>query len=153
MLHDPAFRLRVAVILLALLSSCSEASTGPQSRAVVARDESSGLEQRVTITPALPAAGDAVEIRSVITNTGTEPIMVSSRTCGLNYQGTLALLYPGGSAACGGFSTSGLLAPGESRTQSDFNRVDSPRGVYALRVGHAIQPELWAQLVVVVRGT
>lgn len=145
-------RRALAAALVASVASCSDAATGLSSGRGVARDEASGLEHRVTLIPSVPSAGGEVEIHSVITNRGTESVTVSSRICGLDYGGTLKLAFPNGSASCGAIGVGGPLAPGESRTNTDLNRIASALGVYSLRVRHAVQPELWVEVPVIVRG-
>jgi hypothetical protein len=147
-----AVRRTLVLTLLAPVAGCTDATTGISSGSGVTRAELSGLEHRVTLTPSEPTAGGDVQIHSVITNRGTESVVVSSRICGLDFGGSLDLTYPNGSAACGGYSTAGSLAPGESRTNTDLNRVASAPGTYTLRVRHALQPELWVEMRVVVRG-
>jgi hypothetical protein len=146
-----AVRRTLVPSLLASVASCADATTAIPSGSGVTRDNLSGLEHRVTLTPSEPNAGGDVQIHSVITNRGTESVALSSRICGLNYGGTLRLAYPNGSATCGGYSMGGSIAPGESRTNTDLNRVASARGIYTLRVRHALQPELWVEMRVVVR--
>jgi hypothetical protein len=140
--------------LLALVAGCT-AATPPatlSSDSDVTRAVLPGLEQRVTLTPAELTAGEDVQIHSVITNRGTESVALNSRICGLDFDGDLDLAHPNGSAACAGYSMGGSIAPGESRTNTDLNRVVSPPGVYTLRVRHALQPELWVEMRVVVRA-
>jgi hypothetical protein len=144
-------RRTVVPALLAFVGGCADA-TAISSGSGLARAEPSGLEHRVTLTPSEPTAGRDVQIRSVITNRGTESVTVNSRICGLDFGGNLKLAYPNGSATCGGYSTAGSIAPGESRTNTDFNRAASAPGIYTLRVRHALQPELWVEVAVVVRG-
>jgi hypothetical protein len=138
--------------LLASVAGCTDPTRATASGSGVIRAEASGLEHRVTLTPSEPTAGGDVQIHSVVTNRGTESVTLSSRICGLDFGGNLELAYPNGSAVCGGFSTAGPIAPGESRTNTDVNRVASAPGIYTLRVRHALQPELWVEMLVVVRG-
>jgi hypothetical protein len=147
-----AVRRTLVPTLFLLVAGCTDAATGISSGNAVTRAEPSGLEHRVTLTPSEPIAGRDVQIHSVITNRGTESVTLNSRICGLDFGGNLELAYPNGSATCGGYSTSGSIAPGESRTSTDLNRVASAPGVYTLRVRHALQPELWVEMRVVVRA-
>jgi hypothetical protein len=111
-----------------------------------------GLEQRVMLSPAEPAAGEVVQIHSVITNRGTTPIELESRICGLDLGGDLQLNLPTGILVCAGYSMGGAIAPGESRESTAIRRVSSPAGTYTLRVRHALRPELWVELRVRVRA-
>jgi hypothetical protein len=147
-----AVRRTLVLTLLASVAGCTDATTAIESGSGITRVEPSGLEHRVTLTPSEPTAGGDVQIHSVITNRGTESVALNSRICGLDYGGNLKLAYPNGSAACGGYSMGGSIAPGESRTNTDLNRVASALGVYTLRVRHALRPELWVEMRVVVRA-
>jgi hypothetical protein len=141
--------------LLALAAGCTPAtpsSTTVSSEADVTRAVAPGLEQRVTLTPAEPRAGGDVRIRSVITNRGSRPVNLESRICGLTLEGNLRLEMPPDIGVCEGFSMGGAIAAGESRESSELRRVASPPGTYTLRVKHALQPELWVEMRVVVRG-
>ena len=147
-----AARRTLVLTLLAFVAGCADATTAIPSGSAVTRAEPSGLEHRVTLTPSEPTAGSDVQIHSVITNRGPESVALNSRICGLDFDGDLDLAHPNGSAACGGYSMGGSIAPGESRTNTGLNRVASAPGVYTLRVRHALQPELWVEIRVVVRG-
>jgi hypothetical protein len=105
-----------------------------------------GLVQRVTLSPAAPAQGQNVSIRSVINNAGPLAVTLSSRICGLDFGGDLKLSWPPELGKCGGYSMRGDLAPADSVLGFDTMRVDSPPGEYTLRVRHALSPEGWYEL-------
>jgi hypothetical protein len=111
-----------------------------------------GLEQRVTLVPASLVDGRDVEVRSVLVNTGGAPLAVTSRICGLDYAGTLTLTHPPEVLKCGGYSRHGTLAPGDSTVSADLMRVSGPSGQYELRVRHALTPDHWVVMPVVVRA-
>lgn len=146
---------RFAIILAtAALAACSGASSAPRERLAegdVQVQHPGGLSQRVTLIPAVLVDGRDVEVRSVLVNTGTAPIALDSRICGLDYAGTLELTNPPEVLKCAGHSASATLAPGDSVVGSDLMRVSSPPGQYELRVRHAVTPAQWASLQVVVR--
>lgn len=111
-----------------------------------------GLEQRVTLTPAELTVGEIVHIQSVITNSGSQPVSLESRICGLTLGGDLQLATPTSIVTCAGFTQGGDIAPGDSRESSEIRRVSSAPGTYTLRVKHAVRPELWVEVRVVVRA-
>ncbi len=145
-----------AVLLLAVATACgtrSSAAPGDrlaegEARAIL----SGGLEQRVTLVPAQLVDGRDVEVRSVLFNRGNAPVSLSSRICGVDYAGTLSLTHPPEVLKCGGYSMQGTLAPGDSVVAADLMRVASPPGQYELRVRHALTPEHWVAMPVVVRA-
>ena len=150
----PTARFALLPTLLALVAACSRATTpGDLSgESDVTRGVLPGLEQRVTLTPAGLITGENVTISCVITNRGTQSVPLESRICGLTLGGDIRLDWPPGIGVCGGFSMGGTIAPGESRQSSEIRRVASAPGTYALRVKHALRPELWVEMRVVVRG-
>jgi len=153
--HSTARPAAYLLILLALAAGCSGAATPAAVLTTehdVTRAVQTGLEQRVTITPALPATGEDITITSVITNRGSQAVALESRICGLTLDGTLRLELPPDVLTCGGYSMGGTIAPGESRQSSLLQRVVSPAGTYRLRVQHALQPQLWVEMRVVVRS-
>lgn len=111
-----------------------------------------GLKQSVSLMPSVPVAGQNLTIRSVITNDGAQPVELESRHCGLDFAGDLVLEWPPEIGKCGAYSGRGLLQPGDSVVTSDIMRVSSPPDRYSLRVRHALAPEAWAELSVVVRA-
>jgi hypothetical protein len=140
--------------LLAAVTACS--TTPPaatlSTESDVTRAITSGLDQRVTLSPAELVAGENVAIHSTITNRGTQPVALQSRICGLDLGGDLTLTWPPGIGVCGGHSMGGTIGPDESRESSELRRVASEPGTYTLRVRHALQPEQWVEVRVVVRG-
>jgi hypothetical protein len=111
-----------------------------------------GLEQRVTLTPAELTVGENVQIHSAITNRGNQSVTLQSRICGLDLGGDLALTWPPGFSVCAGHSMGGTIEPDETRESSGLRRVNSAPGTYTLRVRHALRPEVWVEVGVVVRG-
>ena len=109
------------------------------------------LEQTVSITPALPASGENISIRSVIVNRGSAPATLEARICGLDFAGGLKLEWPADIAKCGGYSRAAQLAPGDSIVEHDIMQVVSLPGKHELRVRHAIDPDAWVELAIVVR--
>ncbi len=145
-----------AVLLLAVATACgTRGSAAPgdrlaegEARAIL----SGGLEQRVTLVPATLVDGRDVEVRSVLVNSGPAPMVVTSRICGLDYAGTLTLTHPPEVLKCAGYSMQVTLAPGDSAVSADLMRVSSPSGHYELRVRHAVTPDHWVAMPVVVRA-
>lgn len=141
------------VLLSCVALACAGPATSPgdraseHSRLVLAN----GLEQYVLLMPSAPATGENLTIRSVITNRGAQPVELESRHCGLDFAGDLALDWPPEIAKCGAYSGHDLLQPGDSVVTYDLMRVSSPPDRYRLRVRHALAPEAWAELSVVVR--
>jgi hypothetical protein len=110
------------------------------------------LVQTITIEPAAPAPGENVVIRSVIVNRGSRVVTLSSRLCGLDYDGSLELAWPADIGKCRAYSGRDELAPGDSVVGHDLMEVTSPPGRHLLRVRHALEPEAWAELSVNVRA-
>lgn len=142
------------LVLACAVLACGAPATSPgdnaseHSRLSLAH----GLEQSVWLMPSAPATGENLTIRSVITNHGDQPVELESRHCGLDFAGDLALDWPPGIAKCGAYSGHDLLQPGDSVVTYDLMRVSSPPDRYRLRVRHALAPEAWAELSVVVRA-
>ena len=142
------------VLLTCVALACAEPATSPgdiaseHARLVLAN----GLEQSVSLMPSAPATGENLTIRSVITNRGAQPVELENRQCGLDFGGNLALDWPPGIGKCGAYSSRGLLQPGDSVVTTDIMRVSSPPDRYLLRVRHALTPEAWAEISVVVRA-
>jgi hypothetical protein len=107
------------------------------------------LDQVVRLSPAVPESGAILTIASTIRNWGTTPLDLSSRICGLDTAGKLEL--SGSLLACAGFSRQVRLLPSDSVTAFDARVVTSPPGRYTLRVRHALEPERWVELSVVVK--
>jgi hypothetical protein len=149
---------RVSALLGALaLVACSNTGAGPEDGAPITTPGekvtlANGLTQAVTLSPASPASGSNVEVRSVLVNEGAAPVDLSSRICGLDYAGTLELTHPPEVMKCAGYSQSSTIAPGDTVQVGDLMRVASGAGAYELRVRHALDPERWVSLQVVVRA-
>jgi hypothetical protein len=88
----------------------------------------------------------------MIVNDGASPVALSSRVCGLDYEGSLELTHPPEVLKCAGVSQASTLAPGDTARVGDLMRVASAPGTYTLRVRHALDPERWVSLEVVVRA-
>jgi hypothetical protein len=147
-------RATTILILGSLIAGCRDAPTQADTlsdgTSLVGRF--GHVVQTVTLTPASPASGETVQIRSVVANSGSAAVVLDSRICGLDYGGSLELEWPPGIAKCAGYSSHGELAPGDSVVTYDLMRVDSPPGRHRLLVRHAISPEAWAELSVEVRA-
>ena len=145
--------MRHLIVVVVLASACRSVSSDAPATVdtpgpAVELRLPSGLAQRVTLSPAAPAQGQNVSIRSVLRNNGSESIALTSRICGLDYSGTLKLSQPPEVGRCAGFSMGHPIAPGDSVVGADYMRVDSPPGEYTLRVCHALTPEAWFELKV-----
>jgi hypothetical protein len=106
------------------------------------------LEQVVRLSPAAPTTGQVLRIHSTIINRGTSPIDVTSRTCGLDTKGDLEL--SGSLLMCAALNRQVTLIPSDSLSGFDARVVNSPPGRYTLRVRHALNPERWVEVPVVV---
>jgi hypothetical protein len=150
-----------APLLLAGLMLLAACATDPTSTAgdrrqrddasVVATPEgAAALRHEVYLSPAQPERGDTLRIRSVVRNTGSEPVVVSARICGVDLRGGPALDVPW--ARCGGYSMDRhTMAPGDSIVEHDGGIVTSGIGEYELQVRHLLTPELWVKVPVMVR--
>jgi hypothetical protein len=144
----------LAILSIVSVAACSGTSSAPQdtlARGHVRVEFSGGLVQRVTLIPAVLVDGRDVQVRSVLVNTGNAPLELTSRICGLDYAGTLQLSHPPEVLKCAGYSATATLAPGDSVVGSDIMRVSNTTGEYELRVRHAVAPDQWASMQVVVR--
>ncbi|MGZ8412789.1 MAG: hypothetical protein ACXWZS_14885 [Gemmatirosa sp.] len=101
---------------------------------------SDGLQQRVVITPARPATGDTIGIRSVLVNRGTAPVRVEHVVCGLDYETGRDQLLANPFVHCAAYSITSTLAPGDSVVQHDRRVVAAPAGSYTIRVRHVVPP-------------
>lgn len=151
---QPARASAIFVVVGSLILGCRSAPTQSEAlgdgTALVGRF--GNLVQTVTITPASPASGENVSFRSVIVNRGSAPAAMTSRICGLDFGGTLELAWPPRIGKCGGYSSTGALAPGDSIVGHDLMQVASPPGRHGLRVRHALSPDTWVELSVDVRA-
>lgn len=153
----PARRALLTTPLLLVLAACGGTAGGAAPAERIAEGDASatfagGLRQRVTLVPATLVNGRDVEVRSVLVNTGPAAVDLTHRICGLDYEGTLTLTWPPEVLKCAGYSGSLTLAPGDSIVGADLMRVASPAGQYTLRVRHAISPDRWITVPVVVRA-
>lgn len=143
-----------ALLALLLLAACDGASVLGSDLAVDGLSEESvapGLVQSVSLRRAALLGGNDVEVRSVITNTAAAPVTLVSRICGLDYSGSLELVEVPGVLRCAAYSSTVVLAAGDSVVATDHMRVASAPGTYVLRVRHALVPEFWATLPVTIR--
>jgi hypothetical protein len=142
------------VLIAAVTTGCGETPTDAgapgEGTALVGRFGT--LVQTVAITPASPAPGDLIQVRSVVVNRGSGAVMLESRICGLDFGGTLGVEWPAGIVKCAGYSMRGELAPGDSVVGHDIMEVRSPQGHYRLRVRQAVAPDAWVELPVEVRA-
>ena len=153
-------RLRTPLALTALvaIAACATDPTGTvgdrrqrdDASFAATPEGASALRHEVHLSPAQPERGDTLRIRSVVRNTGSEPVVVSARICGLDLRGGPALDSPW--VRCGGYSLDRhTLAPGDSIVEHDGGIVKSGIGEYELQVRHLLTPELWVKVPVVVR--
>lgn len=147
-------RLLTALSIVSIAACSGVSSAPPQQFAEgsIRVEFPGGLVQRVRLIPAVLVDGRDVEVHSVLLNDGSAAIELSARICGLDYAGTLDLSHPPEVLKCAGHSGTATLAPGDSVVGSDLMRISSPAGTYELRVRHALAPEQWASLQVVVRA-
>lgn len=148
------YRALVSLAAIVTASACSGASN-PEDRLAVgdARVQlPGGLSQRVTLVPAVLVDGRDVEIRSVIVNNGAAAVALTTRICGLDYEGSLELSQPPEVLKCAAHGMTASLAPGDSVVGADIMRVGSTSGTYELKVRHVIDPSQWVSLQVVVRA-
>lgn len=134
--------------------ACTGGSAAPAHMAAegsVLVQHPGGLSQRVTLVPAVVIDGRDVEVRSVLVNETDASLELSARICGLDYAGSLELSHPPEVLKCAAYSATMTLAAGDSTVTTDLMRVASDPGTYELRVRHAVAPEQWASMQVVVR--
>jgi hypothetical protein len=129
--------------LAALAAACgsgasADAITAPNLVTTPVERTAGGLQQRVTVTPARPATGDTVTIRSVLVNRGSAPTRVEHVVCGLDYDRTEVLANP--FILCAAYSATTTLAPGDSVVQQDRRVVAAAAGSYTVRVRHVVPP-------------
>lgn len=135
-----------AVASLALgTAACSSATsvdavTAPSLSTTPVERTSDGLQQRVVITPARPATGDTIAIRSVLVNRGTAPVRVEHVVCGLDYETGRAAVLANPFIHCAAYSITSTLAAGDSVVQQDRRVVAAPAGSYTIRVRHVVPP-------------
>jgi hypothetical protein len=135
--------MRPLVVLVALLGLVLDC----RSDGVTATREP--LEQVVRLAPASPTGGGTLRITSTIYNRGPTTVDLSTRTCGLDTNGDLAL--SGSLLMCAAYSRQVTLEPSDSVSAFDARVVSSPPGHYTLRVRQALDPERWVELPVVIQ--
>lgn len=141
------------LLLAAVLSGCGkgllDSDRDAQGEALTLRyDGPGGLVQTVRISRVEPAPGDTLWIESTITNQGSRPVNVKSRTCGFDLETTLRFAPQ---VRCAGYSTEGPLAPGDSLRSTEGGVLTSGPGTYAVRLRHLLDPERWVSLRITVR--
>ena len=128
-------RLRRATLMLlvlatpAVLAACDGQTLLAGDERMDARTDEvvqAGLLQSVTVRSAPLLDQRDVEVRSVLTNTGSSALALTSRICGLDYAGTLAVSEIPGLMRCLAYSGQGVLAVGDSVEVSDLSRVACP---------------------------
>lgn len=155
--HSPQSRAvvaRVAVLLVLAIAACDGRDILAIRDGLEGRSDESigaGLMQSVTVRSSALLDGNDVEVRSTLVNTGPGSIAVTARICGLDYGGSLVLAEVPGFLKCAGYSSSMMLAAGDSVVSSDLMRIASSPGQYQLRVRHSLQPEHWATVAIAVR--
>lgn len=150
-----SFARLLGTALLALGAGCTPVTSAPAEQVPdgsVRIALAEGLVQTVSLVPASPVGGQNVEVRSVIVNNGSAAVSLESRICGLDFEGSLSLTHPPEVMKCAGYSMAATVAAGDSLVGGDLMRVSSAPGQYSLRVRHAVNPESWASLQVVVRS-
>lgn len=146
---SPLHGLRAAALLAltaAGAAACADdgsadSPTIPARTTVVAERSGSGLQQRITATPARVAVGDTVSFRSVLVNRGTTPVEVEHVVCGIDFDRTPVLADP--FVHCLAYSMQNRLAPGDSVVQLDQRVVVGRPGDHVIRAKHLIGPETW----------
>jgi len=137
------------VVLMAF--ACTTGGELPDGGAAVTIDQavglpSSGLRQRITLTPAVPASGDTVEVRSALRNVGTGVVPVTSTICGLHLRGSLSFVDP--FTRCAGYSVSTELAAGDSVLDARRVVVTAGSGHWVLEVRQLLDPSAWVAVPV-----
>jgi hypothetical protein len=133
-----------AVALSLGVAACDDGETldgltAPQQSGSVSLERTANaLQQRVIVSPARPASGDTVAVRSVLVNRGTAPVRIEHVVCGLDYENTTILQNP--FILCAAYSMTSTLAPGDSIVQQDRRVVAARPGDYRLRVRHVAPP-------------
>jgi hypothetical protein len=142
MSHPNTSRLGLAGLAL-LAAACGGGSsaddiTAPNLSTTAVERTAGGLQHRVTLSPARPATGDTVVIRSVLVNRGASPARVEHVVCGLDYDRNAVLANP--FINCLAYSATSTLAPGDSLVQQDRRVIAAPAGSYTVRVRHVVPP-------------
>ncbi len=131
--------------LAAGTAACSSATTidgitAPSLSTTPVERTADGLQQRVVITPARPATGDTIDVRSVLVNRGSAPVRVEHVVCGLDFETGRDALLANPFIHCAAYSITSTLAPGDSVVQHDRRVIAAPAGSYTIRVRHVVPP-------------
>jgi len=143
----PSLTRNVLVLLSVAGLACRAepaALTGP--RVVITPQ---GLEQTVRYAPEDPAAGDTLDITSIVVNQTAGAIDVASRICGLDVESSLKLT--NSFLSCAGYSMQGELAVGDTLRGLARRVIAGPPGAYTLRVRHLLDPDVWVEIPITVR--
>ncbi|MFW6201015.1 MAG: hypothetical protein ACOC8B_00420 [Gemmatimonadota bacterium] len=139
--------------LVSGLAACGESPLEPEfdeeEEAYVVVHRTGDLVQTLAFSDPTPSVGDTLSIRSTVINRGA-PRGVESRICGLDVRGEVEL--SPASATCGGWSSSGTLAPGDSVIGWEHGVVNAEPGRRVLRVRHLIDPEVWLDVELTIRS-
>ena len=145
--------LRTALIAFVALLACSTPTDSREQAlsepVVYSRTFTGGLLQTVTLSSGEVRPGDLLEIRSVLENSTAAPVHVVSQICGLTVHTAMPLSDE--LVRCGGYSVGGAMHPGDRREESLSLVVGEGSGRYTIGVRHALSPELWMMVDVVVR--
>jgi len=139
--------MRLAVLpLLALTFGCAaDQAAGPVKSRLP-----QGLVQTVQLSPEHPTTGDWLTITSVVSNSGSQGVPVSSRVCSLDFQSASA--FPEAPLPrCASYSMSVTLQQGDSIAGGDVLIVKASPGLYTLRVRQLLDPEAWVEVPVTVK--
>jgi hypothetical protein len=118
----------------------------PGEPAYVNAMQANGFLHRVELSHVAPRTGDTLSIRSVVVNVG-DARTVESRTCGMDIEG----IELGFMAACGGYSMTSHLAPGDSVVTYRRDVLLTPAGAHAVRLRHLLDPEQWIEFDLKIR--
>lgn len=110
---------------------------------------SASLIQRVTLTPAQPATGDTLDVRSVIRNVGPRAVRLTSTICGVQLRGSLTFADP--FVRCAGYSMTGDLTAGDSVVEARQVVVTAGPGRWVLEVRQLLDPSVWVAVPLEVR--
>lgn len=142
----PAAHLAYVAVLLWAPIACGSPVETADLRTVTGETEVAlfgGLVQRVTITPAEPAIGEEIEIRSVVLNRGGETPTFLENVCRLDLESALELTTTPDWAECKGLPRERGLAPGDSIEVMTHQRVQGVAGEHEIRVLHVVEPQQW----------
>ena len=126
-------------------------SIGFQDTTITAQ-VTSGLVQRVTISSLAPCPGEDITIMSELEVTATDSMFVTSRMCGLDFDGSLDTAQPPHLGICLGYSIAHTYAPGAVIRSGQTQRIQSGPGTYTLEIRHLLSPSRWITVPVTVRG-